>query len=104
MDILADEKDVVIRAHWPFDLQTDEWVDITGRFRQEDLTRLAALVIERSGPHSIESEHDHLTLERDGETFSFDLSRSGFMPRRLILDFPLEHLRALSAATPQGDA
>ncbi|CAM5725806.1 hypothetical protein SVIOM342S_07340 [Streptomyces violaceorubidus] len=35
MDILADEKDVVIRAHWPFDLQTDEWVDITGRFRQE---------------------------------------------------------------------
>ncbi|CAM5605705.1 hypothetical protein STENM327S_07961 [Streptomyces tendae] len=57
-------------------------MDITGRFRQEDLTRLAALVIERSGPHSIESEHDHLTLERDGDAPPFDLSRSGFMPRR----------------------
>ncbi|MBQ0886161.1 hypothetical protein KBZ94_14680 [Streptomyces sp. RM72] len=104
VDILADEKDVVIKAHWPFDLQADEWVDITGRFRQEDLTRLATLVIEQSGPHSIESEHDHLTLERAGETFSFDLSRGGVVPRRLILDFPLEHLQALSAATPRGDA
>ncbi|MEU6450956.1 MULTISPECIES: hypothetical protein [unclassified Streptomyces] len=104
VDILTDEKDVVIKAHWPFDLQTDEWVDITGRFPHEDLTRLVNAAIANSGPHSIDSEHGHLTLERTGEKFSFDLSRSGVLPQRLLLDFPLEHLQELSAATDRGEA
>lgn len=103
VDIVSERTDVVIKAHWPFDLETDDWVDITGRFRREDLDQIIAMVMAQSGPFAIELGQDHLTLERLGEQFLFDLSRGGAMPKRLMLEFPLKHLQALSVATTQGD-
>ncbi|MEV5901409.1 hypothetical protein [Streptomyces sp. NPDC052127] len=103
VDIVSEKADVVIKAHWPFDLETDDWVDITGRFRREDLARIAVGAMTQAGPHTIELGQDFLTLECLGERFLFDLSRGGAMPKRLMLEFPLEQLQALGAATTRSD-
>lgn len=103
VEVVSERTDVVIKAHWPFDLETDEWVDITSRFRHDDFDRVVAMVMTQAGPFSIELEQDHLTLERLEENFLFDLSRSGPMPKRLMLEFPLKYLLALSAVTTRSD-
>ncbi|MFD8436591.1 hypothetical protein ACFV2I_16005 [Streptomyces microflavus] len=104
VDIISEETDVVIKARWPFDLETDEWVDIVGRFRRSDLDDLVASVITQPGPHTIELGQDYLTLEGLGEKFLFDLSRGGVVPKRLMLQFPLALLQELRAATTRGDS
>lgn len=103
VDIFSDADVAVVKAHWPFDLETDEWVDITGTFRRADFARVIADVTATAGPHTIELEHDRLTLERLGERFLFDLSRAGAMPKRLMLEFPLEYLHTLGEKATRSD-
>lgn len=100
---VSDRVDVLILVRWPLDLETDEFVNITGRFRREDLERVAAATMETDGSHTVERGESRLTLERRGKNFTFDLARLGSMPKRLLLDFPLEHLQALCAETARSN-
>jgi hypothetical protein len=104
VDIFTDADVAVVKAHRPFDLETDERVDITGTLRSEDFARVVADATATAGPHTIELEHDRLTLERQGERFLFDLSRVGARPKCLMLEFPLEYLHTLGERATRSDA
>jgi len=98
VDILSEDPDVLVKVRWPFDISSDEWIDIIGRFRREDLDRIATAAVRGPGRYTIQSGDDSLTLQPRGDSFKLGLSRGGRMPKSLELEFPIEHLQALVAA------
>src|SRR2546423_12940590 len=97
VDILGEDTDILIKVRWPFDLASDEWVEMIGCFRREDFDRAVVATMEQPGQHVIDHGDDRLVLDRVGDHFVFDLSRGGSMPKRLTLEFSVEHLRDLRA-------
>ncbi len=83
--------EVVVRCHWPFDLETEEWIDITNSFARDDyahwvddLSRQDTARVNGVRGGFLEGTHlrDKVRLEVSAATDD--------APTRLALNFELE--------------
>lgn len=90
---------VLVTCHWPFDLDTDEWIDIEGDYAASAYDHGVASFL-TNGEAKIEGTYGHLALQdKDSSSFWLELAQTvPPLPRviQLILDVPRELLLSRS--------
>jgi hypothetical protein len=89
---------VSVKAHWPFDRSTDDWIEVENRFSSGAYKRCVQTLM-ASGSAVVDGlEGGFLRLERrDGEGLWLDLCGSrGWRPQQLSLTIP-DGLRKLTS-------
>lgn len=93
-----------IRVHWPFDMSTDEWIEMTLQVPFSDVHAALSDVLDRGSARTVESaSRDALTIRPVGLGVEFDFTAGAVRPpKRYIAVVQRDEAMGLRAACSES--